>query len=88
MNISERNGIDFSAPKLTSHSLKKSLKRNLRSTGSLELSISGLTNNELQLVSTFKKYMSKNWINGSDNLSFFYYKFKTNLLTHIFKQTS
>ena len=44
----------------------------------LELSLSGLTDNELQLVSTFKKYISKNWMNGSENLSVFYYEFSTN----------
>ena len=37
-----------------------------------------LTDNELQLVSTYKKYISKNWMNGSENLSVFYYEFTTN----------
>ena len=62
----------------------------------LELSLSGLTDNELQLVSTFKKYISKNWVNGSENLSVFTTNFAqitvlnrtTNLLTDILKQTT
>ena len=44
----------------------------------LELSFSGLTDDELQLVSTLKKFISTKCLNGSENLSVFYYEISTN----------
>ena len=44
----------------------------------LSLSLLGLTTAELELVSSFKKYFVKTWLDGSENLSVFYYEFSTN----------
>ena len=44
----------------------------------INLELNGLTDEELQLVNSFKKYFTKTWINGSENLSVFYNEVTTN----------
>ena len=44
----------------------------------INLELNGLTDVELQLVNSFKKYFTKTWINGSENLSVFYNEVTTN----------
>ena len=44
----------------------------------INLGLNGLTDVELQLVNSFKKYFMKTWINVSESLSVFYNEVTTN----------
>ena len=44
----------------------------------IDLEFKGLTDVDLKLINSFKKYFTKTWIDGNESLSVFYNKTTTN----------